>query len=370
MFNCYIGTWNVRVKITDHEKVIPSYIHRRDEGELWSLNFEGRMFCCWKCGSGEHIGDKCRQQTKTFDEVFNGSASDDSFVQPTWAAVVRSGQGLSNDLKQRVADMEAKVKEDNKNKKQHQRMAQREAVRVEKLSIDAIKEAENNAALFAEQQLADEQAEDADLAALADIVDPSNVNAEHRGQSTFVSEQTIVKERATMNPSSEDKSDLVAELDDRDKDLEYVFGPGAAALAEQYHKEALLPDEIQGGDRSNISGSSGDSSRLGGNIKVASTPRTKSRGRTRLRDSGRSSISSPSPVRPRLDSDLIDPDPDGLTGSCRKGDDISKQGNSDKVRDGEVIIHKKGDSEKHVDDTGLQVKASEGLEISSAQDNA
>ena len=40
------GTWTLRVKITDHEKFIPSYIHRRDEGELWSLNFEGRVFCC------------------------------------------------------------------------------------------------------------------------------------------------------------------------------------------------------------------------------------------------------------------------------------------------------------------------------------
>ena len=28
------GTWEIRVKIHDAEKVIPSYIHRRDEGEL------------------------------------------------------------------------------------------------------------------------------------------------------------------------------------------------------------------------------------------------------------------------------------------------------------------------------------------------
>ena len=66
-----------------------------DEGELWSLNFEGRVFCCWKCGSGDHIGDKCRDQTRTFEEVFNGSTSDESFVAPTWAAVVRSGKGVS-----------------------------------------------------------------------------------------------------------------------------------------------------------------------------------------------------------------------------------------------------------------------------------
>ena len=52
---CTIGVWNVRVKIIDPEKIIPSYIHRRDEGELWSLNFEGRlltMLCCLNCWRG------------------------------------------------------------------------------------------------------------------------------------------------------------------------------------------------------------------------------------------------------------------------------------------------------------------------------
>ena len=33
------GTWSLRVKIPDADKSIPSYIHRRDEGKLWSLNF-------------------------------------------------------------------------------------------------------------------------------------------------------------------------------------------------------------------------------------------------------------------------------------------------------------------------------------------
>ena len=106
------GTWNLRVKITDPEQVIPSYIHRRDEGELWSLNFEGRIFCCWKCGSGSHIGDKCRNSTKTFDEAFNGSASDEDFIKPTWAAVVQNSQ----EDNVRLREMEAKIKDMNKRK--------------------------------------------------------------------------------------------------------------------------------------------------------------------------------------------------------------------------------------------------------------
>ena len=108
------GTWALRVKILDPEKVIPSYIHRRDEGELWSLNFEGRVFCCWKCGSGDHIGDKCRDQSRTFEEIFNGSVSDADFVKPSWAAVVRSGNVDNAEQSQRIKEMEAKLKEENK----------------------------------------------------------------------------------------------------------------------------------------------------------------------------------------------------------------------------------------------------------------
>ena len=81
------GKWKVRVKILDPDKAIPSYIIRKDEGELWSLLFEGRRFVCWKCGSADHIGDKCRELEKTFEEVFgnnndNGSGTTPSLGQP------------------------------------------------------------------------------------------------------------------------------------------------------------------------------------------------------------------------------------------------------------------------------------------------
>ena len=98
------GTWSLRVKRMDPEKIIPSYIHRRDKGELWSLNFEGRVFCCWKCGSGSHIGDKCREQNRTFEEVFEGSSSDENFLTPTWAAVVRSGNSNSGPQQDKIKD--------------------------------------------------------------------------------------------------------------------------------------------------------------------------------------------------------------------------------------------------------------------------
>ena len=156
------GTWELRVKIHDPEKVIPSYIHRRDEGELWSLNFEGRVFCCWKCGSGSHIGDKCREQTRTFDEIF--SEPDDAsevFVKPTWAAVVRSGNGDSDEHKKRVQAMEQKLKEENQKrdrarseleekKKLDDHDKEKKRVEAEQRRVCVVKEVAAKAAVIAE----------------------------------------------------------------------------------------------------------------------------------------------------------------------------------------------------------------------------
>ena len=108
------GCWALRVKLTDPEKEIPSYIHRRDEGETWSLNFDGKRFVCWKCGSPSHIGDRCDNQGRTFDEIFNGSVSDESFSPPTWAAVVRTGGTDTDEVRKNKLIMEAKLKEVNK----------------------------------------------------------------------------------------------------------------------------------------------------------------------------------------------------------------------------------------------------------------
>ena len=129
---CTNGTWSLCVKISDPDKSIPSYIHRRDEGELWSLNFEGRIFCCWKCGSNNHIGDKCRDQTRTFDEVFNDGGSD----KPTWAAVVRSGQGQSELQRQKVKEMEEKLKAENR-KRSLERLDQDRKAQLQTLEKEA-----------------------------------------------------------------------------------------------------------------------------------------------------------------------------------------------------------------------------------------
>ena len=153
------------MRISDPDKIIPSYIHRRDEGELWSLNFEGRAFCCWKCGSGSHIGDKCRGKIRTFEEVFGGADSDtgEHFEKPTWASVVRSGREDNEAHLVRVKEVERQVREDNARKEQEERrldalmekekadaeLARKESERLKQV---VLKEAADKARLAKEQE--------------------------------------------------------------------------------------------------------------------------------------------------------------------------------------------------------------------------
>ena len=187
------GQWSVRLKIADQDKVIPSYIHRRDEGELWSLNFEGRVFCCWKCGSGNHIGDKCPEQARTFDEIFNGSASDDNFQEPTWAVVVRRGIGESEEEKQKQSEIELKLKDENK-KRIKEKNEQEEKRRLQEAETERqVKELEEKKAM--EKRKAEEDKErDALLRkkALDDVYKDAQtkINSGIADDSTFGGNQT------------------------------------------------------------------------------------------------------------------------------------------------------------------------------------
>ena len=70
---------------------------------------------CWKCGGSGHIGDKCSSQ-ETFDEIFNGSLSDENFEKSNWAVVVRKNLGVSEEMKKKEHEMEMRIKEGNKTK--------------------------------------------------------------------------------------------------------------------------------------------------------------------------------------------------------------------------------------------------------------
>ena len=108
------GKWKARVKIDDPDKEIPSYIIRKEEGELWSLQFDGRRFVCWKCGSPDHIGDKCKDQERTFEEVFE-------HVPVSWAAIVKGNAGVGPDLSVRREAIAKQIRENNERKPKERR---------------------------------------------------------------------------------------------------------------------------------------------------------------------------------------------------------------------------------------------------------
>ena len=267
------GTWSLRVKISDPEKYIPSYIHRRDEGEIWSLNFEGRVFCCWKCGSSDHIGDKCRDQTKTFEEVFNNS--DEDFVKPTWATVVRSGKATNEAQEKITKEMETKLKEANKRRRSRSIAADRnEALSTAVINVeaDAARLAKPDVRVHPNELSQPNQVSDSDLL-------KSVVNMDRQSGVSDLVKETVSH---TIHDSlSKSKEDLQISGDGDGKDMSYVFGSGATKLAKELQNKCK--DDKASSDSS---------------VDTSTPLRKRSRGRRRSRHSGRSSMSSPSPIRP------------------------------------------------------------------------
>ena len=352
------GTWSLRVKILDPDKVIPSYIHRRDEGELWSLNFEGRVFCCWKCGSGGHIGDKCRDQTRTFDEIFSGiNTNEGEIVKPTWAAVVRSGGG-SEVHENRVNEIEKQLKEDNlrkdKEKVQMENQEQLEKDEVERQrqkdrddkqnAIDkAGSDARNTVVEDGEdvtfeddsvmvklvESSENERVENIDVSQIAEgSVSEAGVRASH----TAFQHIAWLEARAAASQMWEPITIVV------NPELVRIFGPVATRLAIEYERnEASTPalsvwgeggtdvDGQEVTDQVGVSDFDDSCDKSIDRVVVASTPKRR-RSRGRDRESDGDNIENLSPIRePFYDGDI-----DGNEDKKLKLD-FGKEGSEDEV---------------------------------------
>ena len=111
------GTWTVKM-ILEEEKVLPSFVFMKEEGEVWQLTHKNQVNVCWKCGQYGHLGARCNQPTLTFDAlgadeaVGEGRGSGTGAVR-SWAHVVRTGSGSDqhqNEL-QRQEEILKQVKE-------------------------------------------------------------------------------------------------------------------------------------------------------------------------------------------------------------------------------------------------------------------
>lgn len=325
------GTWALRVKILDPDKMIPSYIHRRDEGELWSLNFEGRVFCCWKCGSGTHIGDKCRDQSRTFEEIFNGSVTDTDFEKPTWAAVVRSGPGDGEGLeqRQRIKEIEAKLKEDNKRRDREEKLLE-ERRKIEEEEAENQKQAAGEERRRALEDVArkarelyagkivsesecclDDDSDDSLLSKVADVAGQTVVSVDPEAEAGDKALLTAIKHRSWLESRSVRnivESGVNINLSLRNAlELERIFGPGAAEhqLAIEYQSKGInLPEDV--GDKkfgeetgdNDVDESLSDDGVESDEVMQTSTPTREPRGIKRKRkQSGFDSSISLSPVR-------------------------------------------------------------------------
>ena len=118
------GTWLARVRITDPDKAIPPYVNRREE-------------VCWKCGSSDHIGDKCKDQEGTFEEVFGNTDGSSK----SWAAIVKGQSTLNANVLVRRDEIAKQIKENNE-----QRARERQALEdKEQEKIDAARRAREEA---------------------------------------------------------------------------------------------------------------------------------------------------------------------------------------------------------------------------------
>ena len=309
------GKWKVRVKIEDPDKNLPSYIIRKEEGELWSLLFDGRRFVCWKCGSSEHIGDKCRDPEKTFEEVFGQS---DEAAPVSWVAIVKGKTGLGPDLSEKRDNYAKQIRENNERKAQEKRiveerrkaaLAEQERVRseIEAEKQRAIKDAERQAELAnIRSDPSDDLNASEDKVLVEALEVPTEPDLTQRGENLteiVVGEEELQDEgEHEHGETQQERLELGEVLYDRgfqkteniDSTLEKVFGPGATRLAIEFQ-----------GDKDKLISSSSDSSDLDENFSE-STPakdQRKKRGRRNKKFgdlSGISEVIINEPKKPRL----------------------------------------------------------------------
>ena len=85
--------------ILQEEKVLPSFVFMKDEGEVWQVTHENQANVCWKCGQRGHVGARCNQPTLTFDALDadqsdkEGAGSGTGGGTRSWAHVVKTGGG-------------------------------------------------------------------------------------------------------------------------------------------------------------------------------------------------------------------------------------------------------------------------------------
>ena len=93
------GTWTVRM-IVGEDKVIPSFVFVKDDGEIWQLAHDNQETICWQCGKRGHIGSRCKEKAVSIEHDLVSAGQQDGQLEgvpaapvQTWAHVVRGVGG-------------------------------------------------------------------------------------------------------------------------------------------------------------------------------------------------------------------------------------------------------------------------------------
>jgi hypothetical protein len=159
------GTWTVRM-IVGEDKVIPSFVFVKDDGEIWQLAHDNQETICWQCGKQGHIGSRCKEKAVSIEHDLVAAGQQDHQLEgvpavpvQTWAHVVRGVAGQQQADGERVA-AERKAAADKAAKDK----AVDDALERELAALKATEAAGREAAQKAatERQAADEAAQKAD----------------------------------------------------------------------------------------------------------------------------------------------------------------------------------------------------------------
>ena len=103
------GTWTVRM-IVGQDKVIPSFVFVKDDGEIWQLAHDNQETICWQCGKRGHIGSRCKEKAVSIEHDLVSAGQQDGQLEgvpaapvQTWAHVVRGVGGRQQVDADRVA---------------------------------------------------------------------------------------------------------------------------------------------------------------------------------------------------------------------------------------------------------------------------
>ena len=190
------GTWTVRM-IVGENKVIPSFVFVKDDGEIWQLAHDNQETHCWKCGKKNHIGSRCREKAVSIEDDLIGVAQTDAGVPPlvqTWAHVVRgvSGQGQPKAVVDKAPENELE--------KQEKIMREHKEAEIRKEQADKFSKDTATAVAAKNQKVATEKAKAEKILAekaKADRVEADRVEAERV--------ETILAEKAEADRVEADR---------------------------------------------------------------------------------------------------------------------------------------------------------------------